>query len=227
MIDFEGRELAKLRIVAYKDQENSPAKRAGEWEALFNPTELAFSRSNEYEWMTAAGSSKPQLQYKGGEPDEISLEFFFDGTGVVESDTSVKERIDGFLTLTGYHGDDHQPYYVHLSWGGFHFRGVRTKADVKYTLFDRGGEPLRGTLAVSFREALPPEEVTATESDTSPDLYQTWQVTQGDTLDHIAHLVYGHPRYWRPLAIHNGLTNTLDLEVGAVLELPPKVDGRE
>ena len=136
---------------------------------------------------------------------------------------TAEEMIDEqFLELTSYHGDAHQPYYVHVSWGAFNFRGVRTKADVKYTLFDRAGEPLRATLAVSFREALPPDEVTSEENDTSPDLYQTWQVAQGETLDHIAHVVYGDSGYWRPLAEANTLTNPLELEPGAVLVLPPK-----
>lgn len=220
MITFDTQQLAKVRIVAYVDQEYT--QQAGEWEALFNPTELAFSRSNDYEWQTPAGSSKPQMQYKGGEPAEISIEFFFDGTGVIKSDLTVRQRIEDFLTMTSYHGDAHQPYYVHLSWGAFNFRGVRTKAEVKYTLFDRAGEPLRATLAVSFRESLPPDEVTSEENDTSPDLYQTWQVTQGETLDHIAHVVYGDPAYWRPLAAANDLSNSLELSPGSVLILPPK-----
>jgi nucleoid-associated protein YgaU len=217
---FDTRALAKLTIEAYVDAECT--ERAGRWEALFNPTELAYSRSNDYEWQLSAGASKPQLQYKGGEPDEISLELFFDGTGVVDSDDSVRDRIEQFLELTSYHGDAHQPYYLHLWWGSFNFRGVRTGADVKYTLFDRAAEPLRATLSIGLREALPPEEVTSEEANTSPDLYQTWQVAQGETLDHIAHTVYGDPAYWRQLAEANGLVNPLDLEPGAVLVLPPK-----
>ncbi len=217
---FETQRLAKLRIDAFSDIEYK--NRAGEWEALFNPTELSFSRSNEYEWQRPAGGSKALPQYTGGEAKEISIEFFFDGTGVVESDQSVRERIESFETLTSYQGEAHQPFYLRLTWGGFEFRGIRTKADIKYTLFDRSGEPLRATLATTFREALPPEEITADENNTSPDLYQTWLVGEGQKIDTIANDVYGDPAYWRPLAEANALVNPLDLEPGTVLVLPPK-----
>ena len=222
MTPFDTKKLSKLTIDGYVDAEYT--NQAGRWEALFNPTELSYSRTNEYEWQQPAGASKPQLQYKGGEPDEISLEFFFDGTGVIDSDQSVRERIEGFLELTSYQGEAHQPFYLHLWWKSFNFRGIRTKADVTYTLFDRDGEPLRATLAITLREALPPEEVTRDENNTSPDLYQTWRVAEGDTLDLIAHRVYGDSGYWRPIAAANRLVNPLSLDPGRVLRLPPKAN---
>lgn len=212
--------LAKLRIDAFADIEYQNA--ADSWEALFNPTELSFSRSNEYEWQRPAGGSKAVPQYTGGEAREVSIEFFFDGTGVIDSDQSVRERIESFERITSYQGEAHQPYYLQLTWGSFEFRGIRTKADISYTLFDRSGEPLRATLATTFREALPPEEVTADENNTSPDLYQTWQVAQGERLDAIAAEIYGDAAWWRPLAVANGLANALDLEPGSILVLPPK-----
>lgn len=217
---FDTKKLSKLTIDAYLDAEYRIP--VGRWEALFNPTQLAYSRTNEYEWLQPTGASKPQLQYKGGTPDEISLEFFFDGTGVVESDLSVRTRIETFLALTSYQGEAHQPFYLHLNWSAFNFRGIRTKADVTYTVFDRNGEPLRATLAVALREALPPEEVTRDENNSSPDLFQTWLVAEGETLEFIANRIYGDPGYWRPIATANRLVNPLDLPPGMILTLPPR-----
>ena len=219
---LEEQQLAKLTIEAYEDQEYKT--RVGDpWQALFNPTELGFNRANKYNTTQSAGASQPQTSFGGGEADQISIELFFDGTGVVESSLTVRERIEALLAFTDFQPDTHQPYYLHLFWGQFNFRGVLTKADVKYTLFDRTGEPLRGTVTITVQEALAPNEVAAEEGRNSPDLYQTWQVGEEETLDAIAFRVYGSVDYWRPIAEANRLVNPRALFPGQVLTLPPKV----
>nr|WP_232075627.1 hypothetical protein [Phytohabitans suffuscus] len=87
-MNLDERQLAKLAIEPYRDQEfREPA--GVPWQALFNPTQLGFSRKNNYRTATSAGSSAPQTSYGGGEPDQVQLDLFFDGTGVVESTQTV------------------------------------------------------------------------------------------------------------------------------------------
>src|SRR5262249_15122699 len=106
-------------------------------------------------------------------------------------------------------------------WGRFSFRGILTQADVTYKLFDRAGEPLRATVKLTLKEALSPQEVAAKDGAASPDLYQTWLVGDGETLDAIAAQVYGDPAFWRPLASANRLANPRGLVTGQLLMLPP------
>jgi hypothetical protein len=214
-------QLAKLTIEAYTDQEFS--ERTGEpWHALFNPTELSFSRKNAYNNEPSAGTSQPQTSYANGEPDEITLDLFFDGTGVVESDTTVRARIDALLALAAFQPDTHQPYYLHVFWGSWNFLGVMTSAKVTYKIFDREGEPLRATVSATLQEVVAPEVLARTERRESPDLHQTWLVRDGETLDAIAHKVYGSADFWRPLAEVNCLANPRSLDAGRLLLLPPK-----
>ncbi len=213
-------QLAKLTIEAFRDQKFTEP--AGIWRALFNPTELKFSRKNRYTNEQPAGASRPTTTFANGEPDEITIEFFFDGTGVVEGSETVRVRLEALLELTRFQPDTHVPYYVHLFWGSFTFRGVLKSADVTYTLFDRSGEPLRAKVAAAFQEVVEPDTRAATERRESPDLRQTWLVRDGDTLDLIAHRVYGSPAYWRPVAEANRLLNPRRLVAGTVLVLPPK-----
>jgi len=145
-------QLAKVTIESYRDQKFTEP--AGVWRALFNPTELKFSRKNNYTNEQPAGASRPTTSYSSGEPDEITIEFFFDGTGVVESTETVRQRVDGLLELTKFQPETHAPFYVHLFWGAFTFRGVVTSADVTYTMFDRAGEPLRARLLAGIAMAL-------------------------------------------------------------------------
>jgi hypothetical protein len=213
-------QLTKLTIDAYTDLEFS--KPAGiNWTALLNPTELSFSRKNLYQATQSAGTSAPQQSFSGGEPDQVSLDLLLDGTGVVGEAGSIGPKLDALLALTKFQGDTHQPYYVHAHWGRFAFRGILVQVDVTYKLFDRQGEPLRATCKLQFKEALSPQEVQAAARPASPDLYQTWLVRDGETLDAIAATVYGDAAYWRPLAAANRLVNPRGVRTGQVLLLPP------
>lgn len=221
---LDERQLAKLAIQPFTDQEfRKPA--GPPWLALFNPTQLAFTRKNRYQNTRSTGASAPETSYAGGDPDQVSLDLFFDGTGVLETADGVAARIDGLLQFARYQPETHQPYYLHAHWGRFDFRGVLTQADVTYTLFDRSGQPLRATVKVALQEVVAPEVRTAEEHSESPDLYQTWLVADGDRIDIIASEVYGDPAWWRPLAEANRLRNPRVLDVGSVLLLPPKVKG--
>jgi Contractile injection system tube protein/LysM domain len=214
-------QVVKLTLEAYSDQEFQ--KSTGMfWEAMFNPTELSFTRKNTFGEAKSPGTTQPQTSYISGEPDEVTLELFFDGTGVVESFTSVRDRVDGLLDFMAYDSEQHQPNYVHASWGPWHFLGVITNTKVTYKLFDREGEPLRATASVTLKEVIAPKVLARFERRASPDLFQTWQVRAGDSVDRIAHEVYGSSDYWRPLAKANGLDNPRHLVAGSSLILPPK-----
>jgi hypothetical protein len=224
MVTLDEQQVTKLTIDAYPDQRyDGPPART--WTALFNPTELTFSRTNVYNNEQAAGASRPSTSYGHGEPDEISLDFFLDGTGVVASSDSVRARVDALLELTRFQPDTHHPYYVHLYWAAFHFRGVLRSADVAYTLFDRSGEPVRATVTASFMEVIEQEDLAATERRESSDLHQRYEVGEDETLDAIAHRIYGDARFWRPIAEVNALVNPRDVVAGTVLTLPPRRQG--
>lgn len=213
-------QLAKLTIVSFKDQQfRQPV---GTWRALFNPTELKFARKTSWNNEQPAGASGPTTSFGNGEPAEISIELFFDGTGVVLGTETVTQRVEGLLSLTRLQGDTHQPYYAHLYWGAFTFRGVLKSADVTYTLFDRAGMPLRAKVTAVFQEVVAPEHRAAEDRLSSPDLRQTWVVNDGDTIYAIADRVYGSPVHWRGIAAANDLVNPRSLTPGSVLVLPPK-----
>ena len=213
-------QLTKLTITAFPDQ--SFSRPTGlVWRAMLNPTELSFSRKNRYDETQSAQSSRPEQAYAGGEPDKLQVDLLLDGTGVVGEAGSLAPRLKLLLELTRFQGETHQPYYVELRWGDFFFRGIMSQVDVTYKLFDRTGEPLRAAVKLSLTEALSREEVAAQDSPSSPDLHQTWQVEDGQTLDGIAGEVYGDPALWRPLAAANHLPNPRHLVTGQVLLLPP------
>ncbi|MFF1509283.1 LysM peptidoglycan-binding domain-containing protein [Streptomyces sp. NPDC058326] len=217
---LDEQQLAKLTIEVFRDQRFTEP--AGRWQAQFNPTELSFGLKNRYTNEQPAGASKPATSYAGGEPDQLSLEFFFDGTGVVDAGDTVRARLRALLDLTRFQPDSHAPYYLRLHWGDFVFPGVMLSADVTYHLFDREGEPVRARVKATFQEVVEPEDLAKAERRESADLYRTWLVREGDTIDGIAHRVYGAVEFWRPVAEANRLVNPRRLSPGTVLVLPPK-----
>jgi len=221
---LDNAQVAKLNVTPFLDEKFQ--ERAGSvWQALFNPTQLSLARKNKYNKTASQGAKAPDTSYAGGDPDQLALDLFFDGTGVLEQAQSVSERVGAFLHLIDFHGEKHEPYRLEVRWGNFVFYGVLTQADVSYTLFDREGRPLRATVKATFMEVKAPELRHAEERRASPDLYQTWLVSDGDRIDLIANKVYGDPKWWRPLAAANDLRNPRALEVGSVLLLPPMVKG--
>jgi nucleoid-associated protein YgaU len=223
-VNLDESQLTKLTIQPYADQEfQTPVGPL--WRALFNPTQLAYTRKNRYQNTKSVGASKSETAYVGGEPDQLQLDLFFDGTGVLETAEGVAARITSLLEPAGYQSDTHQPSYLRVQWGDYFFRGALTQADVTYTLLDREGRPLRATVKLTLQEVVAPQVRTAQERSNSPDLYQTWLVSDGDRIDTIAFQVYGDSSWWRPLAAANRLRNPRVLDVGSVLLLPPKAAG--
>jgi hypothetical protein len=219
-VNLTATQLTKLTIDAYMDI-NYTKPAVIRWQALLNPTELSFSRKNHYQATQSEGTPAPQQSFSGGEPDQLQIDLLLDGTGVVGDPGPIGPTLNVLLDLTKYHGDLHKPYYVQLSWGWFRFSGIPTQADVTYKLFDRDGQPLRATVKLTIKEALSPKEMDAKYRISSPDLYQTWLVRDGETLDAIAAQVYGDPAFWRPLASANRLANPRGLVTGQLLMLPP------
>ena len=78
-------QLTKLTIDALLRRE-VPDRAGSAWQALLNPTRaLASPARTSTTRPSPPGPSAPQQSYAGGEPDQLTLDLFFDGTGVLGS----------------------------------------------------------------------------------------------------------------------------------------------
>ena len=84
---------------------------------------------------------------------DLSLNLVLDGTGVDELGAtaperkSVKERVQDFFDTTlHYNGNTHEPYYLCVEWGSLKFLCRLETTTIKYTAFERNGDPLRAEL---------------------------------------------------------------------------------
>ena len=224
----------KMLILAFQDSKKAESGGIPEadasFEALINPEtytleyKLKFSSSGQ-----GHGTSGKQLKYEYTEPAEMSFEFLFDNTGIIDGEPreSVADDLKKFREiLIDYKGDSHEPRHFKLVWGeNSIFKGRVTAVSITHKLFNSNGTPIRAVAKVTFKSSIEEEKRAAKEDKQSPDLTQSRMVKLGDTLPQLCFEIYGDPAYYLQVAAVNGLENFRRLLPGKNLKFPPIAKG--
>jgi len=181
---------------------------------------LKFSESGQ-----GHGTSGKQLKYEYTAPEEITFEFLFDDTGIIDGKPrdSIADDIKQFKSvLIEYKGDTHEPRHFKLVWGkNSIFKGRVTEVGITYKLFKPDGTPSRAVAKVKFKSSIEEQKRAAKENKSSPDLTHVRTVKAGDTLPLMCFDIYGDPRYYLQVAEVNRLQNFRFLVPGTVISFPP------
>lgn len=221
--------LEKMLILAFDTSE--AAERGGtkeakeRFEALVNPETYTL----EYKVKTAEGqgqgTSGAQLKYEYTLPEELSFDFLFDNTGLVDGTPrpdGIFDEVDAFRRLlTQYRGSSHEPYHLKLVWGNLVFKGRAIEVGITHKLFNPDGRPIRTVVKVKFKGSIEEKKRAAVEDRHSPDLTHRRIVRPGDTLPLMCFEVYGDPRHYLFVADANRLDDFRRLDVGAAILFPP------
>ena len=221
--------LEKMLILAFDTAED--AERGGEseakarFEALINPE----SYTLEYKVKTAdgqgQGTSGAQIKFEYTLPEELTFDFLFDNTGLIDG----KAKPDGVFDdvhafrelLTKYRGNSHEPYHLKLVWGNLVFKGRAIEVGITYKLFNPDGQPIRAVVRVKFKGSIEDKKRAAREDRHSADLTHRRTVAPGDTLPFMCFQVYGDPRHYLTVADFNRMDDFRRLPVGAPILFPP------
>lgn len=230
-------ELIKLRIKAYKDEQFSEEVADGEFRTLVNPNKYSFKYKIEQNDDQASGTSASAPRFNKILPEDLSLEFIFDRTGVItdygaagtSDDKTFKDEGGGIIddidkfkkVVFDYNGDEHKPNYLIISWGTLLFKGTLTEMDITYKLFKSDGTPLRATASTKFKGFVEDNLRVARENNSSPDLTHIRMVKEGDTLPLMTFRIYGDSKYYLEVAKANNITNFRKLTVGRKIFFPP------
>jgi len=226
----ESGKLEKMLILAFADSRSAEngglAEADDSIEALINPESyrldyrIRFSRSGQ-----GHGTSGKQLIYEYTEPEEITFEFLFDNTGIIDSNPrdSVADDLKRFReVLVEYKGDAHEPRHFKLVWGKHSiFKGRVTAASFTYKLFKPDGTPTRALANITFKSSIEEEKRAAKEDRQSPDLTHSRKVKPGDTLPLMCSRIYGDPKFYLVIAELNKLDNFRSLDPGTMIIFPP------
>src|SRR5262249_11106450 len=219
----------KMLILAFSDSkkaENGGVAEADDsFEALINPETYTLEYKVSMDGAQGHGTSGKQLKYQFTEPAEMSFEFLFDNTGIIDGDRrdSIADDISKFKeVLIAFKGDAHEPRHCKLVWGkNSIFKGRATEVSITHKLFNSDGTPIRAVAKVKFISSIEDEKRAAKDDKRSPDLTQVRKVKLGDTLPQLCFTIYGDPKFYLDVAAVNGLANFRRLEPGSNLTFPP------
>ncbi|MCP4666062.1 MAG: hypothetical protein GY849_06820 [Deltaproteobacteria bacterium] len=232
--------LQKLAIESYTDKERKDKAAGSPFVAMFNPDSYEAGYGLTYEKAKAIGCSGSEgTKWTGSVSDEITITLLLDNTGVADyglggfagaavvgqflKKNKIKNKVDAFLNLTQRINDNtHTPNFLTLKWGDhLKFDCRLKKVDIKYTLFDRSGDPLRAEMTAAFIADKDYETVNKLLNLKSPDVTHVRTIKAGDTLALKANEIYKDPSYYIKIAQANKLNNLRELQVGQSLIFPP------
>lgn len=211
-------------LIEVLDREGNRKDPPVEIPVMFNPTEYSLDKQLNIDQKERPGQTAPTQQFVSGNAESLSTEFFFDthasGKDVRKAYT---DHIDSLLVTDEYQtsAEPPEPPKCRFVWGSLIFNGRLKSAKKTFTMFDRGGVPVRAKVQVVFEGSRILEEESSAAQGQSGGGARTHRVTEGDTLWDIAGAEYGDPQQWRGIADANGVENPRTLQVGDVLEIPP------
>lgn len=216
--------LQKLVIHAYSDSKLS--NEIDSYTTAVNPERYSLVNKSEYSIENASGSSGGGVKFHRTLPDNLTLDFLFDRTGVFADspsiDSGIIEDIKKFKKVVfDYNGDEHKPNYLKVVWGDLIFPGVVTEMNIEYKLFKPDGKPIRAVAKLTFKNFIEEAKRAAREKKASPDLTHYRIVKAGDNLPLMTHKIYGDSKYYLEVARVNNLTNFRKLEPGQKIFFPP------
>src|SRR5437879_6207870 len=213
-----GKMLILAFAVSQKAESGGGEEAGASFEALINPDTYTLEYKLKFEAEPGHGASGKQLKYQYTEPDELSFEFLFDNTGIIDGEprASIADDIKAFKdVLIDYKGDSHEPRHFKMVWGqNSIFKGRVTEVAITYKLFASDGTPIRAIAKVKFKSSIEEQKRAAKEDKKSPDLTHIRKVKLGDTLPLLCFSIYGDPRYYLEVAAVNGLGNFRQLTPG-------------
>lgn len=217
-------ELEKMTVYAYSHADLSDSHKKGEYKATINPENYTLDIKMEFNDGQGQGTSGAQPRFKLKNPEELSFEFLFDNTGIIDDNPreDITSEINAFRELLmGFDGATHEPKFFKLVWGTLLFKARCTGLNIAYKLFNPDGKPIRAVCKVTFKELKEEELRVSQENRQSPDLTHFRVVQKGDTLPLMCYHIYGDAKYYQQVAQVNRLANFRSLEPGTELFFPP------
>jgi hypothetical protein len=221
--------LEKMLILAFEDSKSAETGGTNDakdkFEALINPE----SYTLEYKVKTSdgqgQGTSGAQIKFEYTLPEELTFEFLFDNTGIIDgkpNPNGVADEVKHFREmLTGYQGSSHEPYHLKLVWGDLVFKGRAIELSITHKLFNPDGQPIRTVAKVKLKKSVEDKKRAQKDKAQSADLTHVRKVKMGDNLPLLCFRVYGDPQHYLEVARVNGLYNFRWLKPGMDLAFPP------
>jgi nucleoid-associated protein YgaU len=184
---------------------------------MFNPPEYQIQKTNQFAEIGIPGLGSSLLQFVKGSAQTLTLELFFDTTGL---GIDVRTFTELVVALTDVNAETHAPPRLLFLWGSMVFPCVLESVTQRFDYFNALGMPLRARLSVTLKGYDLLEDLLASIPLQSADRTKRRSFKEGDSLQLIAAREYDNPRKWRAIAEANNIDNPLTIETGRGLIIP-------
>jgi Contractile injection system tube protein len=222
--------LEKMRILAYTNPDMDDGHKAAapydEFEAMINPETYTLDYKVEFRDGQGQGTSGSNAPFTLKPPEEISFEFLFDSSGIIDGQEYDQDGVFPKVStlkkmLTDLDDTSHEPRHFKLGWGTMLFKGRCTSLNIAYKLFNSDGTPIRAICKASFKGSIEEGLRIAQDNLKSPDLTHYRIVKKGDTLPLLCYRMYGDSKHYLQVAAANKLHNFRKLNQGDEIFFPP------
>jgi len=202
----------------------------------FNPTEFSVNRAIQWSEAAQKGANTSKLEFKGGQPAQITLQLFFDTT---DCGHDVRTEFTNELWKLamvdprnrGPRSRKAEPPHVIFDWGKgqklWTFEAVITQINQKFTMFLEDGTPVRSTVDLTLKQATDSTTFPGQNPTSGGAEGQRFRVlVEGDTLDRIAAEEYGDANQWRSIARANRIDDPRRLTAGRTIIIPQLASAR-
>lgn len=203
------------------------------FQCQFNPDEFQINTEGKFTTIERKGESDPIVQYMGGTASSLDLVLYFDTStsyeiksGLFSAPTKeqakdVSAYVDDLLNMVRVDGKLHRPPVVVFSWGSVRFGGMAKNVSARFTMFEKGGMPVRAEVRIHLvntaMEELGQMKLSPKES---PDRSKCIVLTEDTSLWSIAEKEYGDGSKWREIARANNILDPLAVAPGTQLRVP-------
>ncbi|MFP3153554.1 hypothetical protein LQZ18_03840 [Lachnospiraceae bacterium ZAX-1] len=202
----------------------------------FNPEEYHLQVQAQYTTKERMQDDKPIMQYIGGSISILQLALIFDTSSSYTLDTGfilttvkkkkaedVSKYTNTLLSLVKISGELHHPPMVEFCWGSLNLAGFVKTVDIKYTMFESGGMPVRAAVNLAIQSPnISVLEVSESPENPreSPDRTKRRILTEGNSIFSIAQTEYADAGMWREIAKANDIMDPMAVAPGTVLKVP-------
>jgi hypothetical protein len=195
---------------------------------MFNPEEYTVNQDINYAQTAIPGLSAPILQFVNGNMQTLEMELFLDTYETHQSNSrvlnqagdDVRKLTQKITDLMNIEPTTHAPPVVLFTWGSLSFTCVLARASQRFVMFMPDGTPVRARLQVTFNEYRNVDQEAKEVKRETANFTKFYVIGQDETLSGIATRLYGNPRLWRPIALHNRIENPRILNMGVRLLIP-------
>jgi phage protein U len=204
---------------------------SGSLEFQFNPSKYSVTRNASWNHApSSSGISEAAAQYVGeSSPSELKIDdILFDAYEELMGDVSepVKKLLDWTRpTQQSQQANAPQPPILKFEYGGNpvldDFKGYLESVSATYTMFNKGGKPIRAKVSLSLKSTKKyGQQPAQNPTSGSRETRRTRLLVDGDSLHSIAYAEFGVARYWRGLAAFNDIDDPLRVRSGMRILIP-------